>query len=77
MAVFLPVFMMGGTSGTFYTQFGLTMAAAVGISAINALTLSPALCAIMLKPHDDGGSKDGFAQRYRVAFNQANGMCVE
>ena len=45
MAVFIPVSFMGGTSGTFYTQFGLTMAVAVGISAINALTLSPALCA--------------------------------
>lgn len=69
MAVFLPVSMMGGTSGTFYTQFGLTMAAAVGISAVNALTLSPALCAIMLKPHIDGHSAKGFAQRYRAAFN--------
>lgn len=73
MAVFLPVAMMGGTSGTFYTQFGLTMAAAVGISAINALTLSPALCAIMLKPHKDenrdGGVKPGFAARYRAGFN--------
>ena len=45
MAVFIPVAMMGGTSGVFYTQFGITMAVAVGISAINALTLSPALCA--------------------------------
>ena len=45
MAVFIPVSMMGGTSGTFYTQFGITMAVAVGISALNALTLSPALCA--------------------------------
>lgn len=71
MAVFLPVSMMGGTSGTFYTQFGLTMAAAVGISAINALTLSPALCAIMLKPHKEGGSKAGFAERYRAGFNSA------
>ena len=48
MAVFIPVSFMSGTSGTFYTQFGLTMAVAVGISAINALTLSPALCAILL-----------------------------
>lgn len=53
MAVFIPVFMMGGTSGTFYTQFGITMAVAVGISAINALTLSPALCALILKPYVD------------------------
>lgn len=71
MAVFLPVSMMGGTSGTFYTQFGLTMAAAVGISAVNALTLSPALCAIMLKPHKEGNGKAGFAERYRSGFNTA------
>ena len=71
MAVFLPVSMMGGTSGTFYTQFGLTMAAAVGISAINALTLSPALCAMLLKPHGNDGSGTGFAERYRTAFNAA------
>jgi HAE1 family hydrophobic/amphiphilic exporter-1 len=51
MAVFMPVSMMGGTAGTFYTQFGITMAVAVGISAINALTLSPALCAMLIKPH--------------------------
>lgn len=51
MAVFIPVSLIGGTSGAFYRQFGLTMAAAVGISAINALTLSPALCALLLRPH--------------------------
>lgn len=51
MAVFIPVSFMGGTTGTFYTQFGLTMAVAVGISAINALTLSPALCALIMTPH--------------------------
>lgn len=50
MAVFIPVSMMGGTSGTFYTQFGITMAVAVGISALNALTLSPALCACCSNP---------------------------
>lgn len=72
MAVFLPVSMMGGTSGTFYTQFGLTMAAAVGVSAVNALTLSPALCAIMLRPHRAGTrAGSGFAERYRVGFNSA------
>lgn len=43
---------MTGTSGTFYRQFGLTMAIAIALSAVNALTLSPALCAILLKPHD-------------------------
>lgn len=75
MAVFLPVSMMGGTSGTFYTQFGLTMAAAVGISAVNALTLSPALCVLMLKPHAgaEGDSRPGLAARYRMAFNTAFG----
>jgi multidrug efflux pump subunit AcrB len=51
MSVFVPVCFMGGTSGTFYTQFGVTMAVAVGISAINALTLSPALCALIMTPH--------------------------
>lgn len=71
MAVFLPVTMMSGTSGTFYTQFGLTMAVAVGISAINALTLSPALCAIMLKPHKATELRVGFAEKYRVGFNSA------
>ncbi len=56
MAVFIPVSLMGGTSGIFYTQFGLTMAVAVGISAINALTLSPALCSLLLKPKDEHGN---------------------
>ena len=50
MAVFIPVSMMGGTSGVFYTQFGITMAVAVGISAVNTFTLAPALCALLLKP---------------------------
>ena len=71
MAVFIPTSFMGGTSGTFYTQFGITMAVAVGLSAINALTLSPALCAIMLKPYVDenGQMKDNFAARFRKAYN--------
>lgn len=73
MAVFLPVSMTGGTSGTFYTQFGLTMAAAVGISAVNALTLSPALCALMLRPHAGDIRRRSFATRYRTAFNSAFG----
>lgn len=77
MAVFLPVSMMGGTSGSFYTQFGLTMAAAVGISAVNALTLSPALCAIMLKPHGTGKGRKGFAERYRTGFNAAFGRLTQ
>ena len=73
MAVFIPVSFMSGTSGTFYTQFGLTMAVAVGISAINALTLSPALCALILKPYinEDGSQKNNFASRFRKAFNTA------
>ena len=71
MAVFIPVSMMNGTSGVFYTQFGLTMAVAVGISAINALTLSPALCALLLRPYltESGEAKDNFAARFRKVFN--------
>ena len=71
MAVFIPVAMMGGTSGIFYTQFGLTMAVAVGLSALNALTLSPALCALILKPYldENGEMRDNFAARFRKAFN--------
>ena len=71
MAVFFPVGMMGGTSGAFYTQFGITMAVAVGISAVNAFTLSPALCALLLKPYIDeqGNTKNNFAARFRKAFN--------
>ena len=75
MAVFIPVSLMGGTSGIFYTQFGLTMAVAVGISAINALTLSPALCALMLKPKDENGKvvKRSLVTRmsdsFEIAFN--------
>ena len=72
MAVFIPVSFMGGTSGTFYTQFGLTMAVAVGISAINALTLSPALCAVLLKPHTDhGDKKQTLVSRFHTSFNAA------
>ncbi len=56
MSVFIPVSFMGGTAGTFYQQFGLTMAIAIGFSAVNALTLSPALCAIFLKPHNTDAS---------------------
>ena len=79
MAVFIPVSFMGGTSGTFYTQFGLTMAVAVGISAVNALTLSPALCALLLKPYinEDGTQKNNFAARFRKAFNSAFDVMIE
>ena len=78
MAVFIPVAMMGGTSGVFYTQFGITMAVAVGLSAVNALTLSPALCAMILKPYldENGEMRDNFAARFRKAFNTAFGALV-
>jgi len=70
MAVFIPSSFMGGTSGTFYMQFGLTMVVAVGISAINALTLSPALCALIMTPHIDTttGQKLSFSTRFHHAF---------
>lgn len=70
MAVFIPSSFMEGTSGTFYMQFGLTMAVAVGISAINALTLSPALCALIMTPHIDTttGQKLSFSTRFHHAF---------
>lgn len=73
MAVFVPVSFMGGTSGMFYTQFGVTMAVAVGISAINALTLSPALCALILRPNEEiiEGRKPGFSTRFRMAFDSS------
>ena len=73
MAVFIPVSFITGTSGTFYRQFGLTMAVSIGLSAINALTLSPALCAIFLKPHDKGEDhkKKGLINRFHAAFNAA------
>ena len=68
MAVFIPVSMMSGTSGTFYTQFGITMAVSVGISAINALTLSPALCALWLKPKSGKVAGKGLFARMSMAF---------
>lgn len=73
MAVFIPVSFMGGTTGTFYTQFGLTMAVAVGISALNALTLSPALCALIMTPHitTEDGRKLSFSSRFHIAFDTA------
>lgn len=67
MAVFIPVSFMGGTTGTFYTQFGLTMAVAVGISLLNAMTLSPALCALIMTPHGTEGKKS-FSTRFHIAF---------
>ncbi len=79
MVVFIPVSFMGGTSGTFYKQFGLTMAVAVGISMINALTLSPALCALLLKPHinEDGEARLNFSARFRLAFNTVMDVVVK
>ena len=74
MAVFIPTSMMGGTSGAFYKQFGITMAVAVGLSAINALTLSPALCALMMRPAD--GDK-GFSARVRKAYNASFNAILE
>lgn len=67
-AVFIPVSFISGSAGVFYKQFGLTLAVAIVLSAINALTLSPALCAIFLKQHDDQ-KKQGFMQRFYTAFN--------
>ncbi|MBQ9076420.1 MAG: efflux RND transporter permease subunit [Muribaculaceae bacterium] len=72
MLVFIPVSFMPGTSGVFYRQFGLTMAFAIGFSALNALTLSPALCAVFLKPHDEHtGERRNFVKRFHMAFNVA------
>ena len=70
MAVFIPTSFMGGTSGTFYMQFGLTMAVAVGLSALNALTTCPALCALLMTPHTDAttGQKLSFSSRFHRAF---------
>ena len=72
MAVFIPVCFIGGTTGIFYTQFGLTMAVAVAISCLNSLTLSPALCALLLKPRakEGSGGNVGFSDRFHYAFNR-------
>lgn len=71
-SVFIPVSFIGGTSGVFFKQFGLTLAISILISAVNALTLSPALCALFLKPHDEHtGKKRNFLQRFFYAFNIA------
>lgn len=68
MLVFIPVSFLGGTSGVFYRQFGLTMAMAIGLSALNALTLTPALCAILLKPHNsDASLKERMGEAYSAA----------
>ena len=70
-AVFIPVSFMSGTTGTFYREFGITMAVSIVISAVNALTLSPALCAILLKPHkgEEGEHEQTFKDRFFAGFN--------
>ncbi|MBR3472364.1 MAG: efflux RND transporter permease subunit [Prevotella sp.] len=72
-SVFIPVSFIGGTSGTFYREFGVTMAVSIFISALNALTLSPALCAIFLKPHDENGNEVKMSRidRFHKSFNAA------
>ncbi len=74
MAVFVPVSFMSGTSGVFYRQFGLTMAIAIGFSALNALTLSPALCAILLKPHN---AETTLKERMGTAYKEAKQTMVK
>ena len=69
MAVFVPVCFMGGTTGIFYTQFGVTMATSVGLSMISALTLCPALCAMMMRPKNEADLNKGFNGRIRAAYN--------
>ena len=73
MAVFVPVSFIGGTAGTFYQQFGITMALAIGFSAINALTLSPALCALFLKPHNSNAT---MKERMDTAFKESRKIMV-
>ncbi len=72
-SVFIPVSFIGGTTGTFYREFGVTMAVSIFISALNALTLSPALCAIFLKPHDKEGHERKMSRidRFHASFNTA------
>lgn len=78
MLVFIPVSFMGGTSGVFYRQFGLTMAMAIFLSAINALTLSPALCAIFLKPHkSEGEEEESLGKRMGDAYKAAGQAVVK
>ena len=74
--VFVPVTFMGGTTGVFYKQFGVTLIVAIAISAINALTLSPVLCSLFLKPHGDKEYEEKswigkFFHKFNIAFNAA------
>ncbi|MCZ2129995.1 MAG: efflux RND transporter permease subunit [Bacteroidia bacterium] len=68
-SVFIPITFISGPSGVFYKQFGVTLIVAIAISALNALTLSPALCALVLKPHEENGKKKNIVQRFYAAFN--------
>ncbi|TAD83809.1 MAG: efflux RND transporter permease subunit [Bacteroidetes bacterium] len=69
-AVFIPVAFLSGPVGVFYRQFSLTLAISIVISGINALTLTPALCALMMKPHQDGHGKKGLLQKFFGGFNK-------
>jgi multidrug efflux pump subunit AcrB len=77
MLVFIPVSFMGGTSGVFYRQFGLTMAMAIGLSAVNALTLSPCLCALFLKAHKPNGEEKGVKEKMKEAYSAAGEVMKE
>ncbi|MNX62761.1 Efflux pump membrane transporter BepE [compost metagenome] len=68
-AVFIPVTFINGSTGVFYKQFGITLAVAIILSAVNALTLSPALCALLLKPHADDHKHKSYLQRFYTSFN--------
>lgn len=70
-AVFIPVTFITGPTGVFYEQFGVTLIVAIAISAVNALTLSPALCALFLKAEDEKKEKKGFLKRFFSKFNTA------
>lgn len=76
-AVFIPVSFIGGTSGVFYQQFGLTLAISIVISAVNALTLSPALCALFLKSHDEEHKKKNLLERFYGGFNKGFAAVTE
>lgn len=77
MVIFIPVSFMGGTTGVFYRQFGLTMAVSVGISFISALTLSPALCAIILRPNPEDGKGNPFARRVRMSYQASYNLLMK
>lgn len=76
MAVFIPVTFMGGTSGVFYTQFGITMATAVGISLISAMTLCPALCVLMMRPSSGGGRRKSLNSAVKAAYEASFGAIM-